>query len=107
MSEILSSDRTFAREKARVNREELLYYILSVFFFLVALLIYTYPSVQMVQTVYREQQVKAKGKQLMAEQNRLRLKYEMMMSPDEMETRAVNSGFSAPQQEQVVYVRKL
>jgi len=60
----------------------------------------------MVQSVYREQQVKAKERQLVAEQNRLRLKFEMIMAPDEMEARAESSGFALPSRQQVVYVRK-
>jgi len=100
------NDHAFARVRARVNREELTFYILSVVFFLLALLVYTYPSVQMVHLVYREQQVKKRERDLLAEQNRLRLQLEMMTAPGEMEARAVASGFAPPATQQVIYVSK-
>ncbi|MBI5177822.1 MAG: hypothetical protein HZA04_01010 [Nitrospinae bacterium] len=100
------NDHAFARARARINREEFIYSVLSVVFFLIALLVYTYPSVQMVHLVYHEQQVKAEERKLMAEQSRLRLQLEMMMAPGEMEARAINGGFGVPSAPQVVFVSK-
>ncbi len=99
-------DHTFVRAKKRIDREELFFYSLAVFFFLLALLAYTYPSIEMVHQVYREQKIKSEERLLLAEQNRLRLEYQMLMSPQEMEQRAVAAGFALLDTGHVVFVRK-
>jgi flagellar biosynthesis/type III secretory pathway M-ring protein FliF/YscJ len=99
-------DKAFAREKARLDREEIFYYALSVAFFLLALIVYTFPSVKMVHLVYQEHKVKDAEKALKSEQTRLRLKYEMMNSPEEMEKRATQAGFAPVRRERVIYVDK-
>jgi hypothetical protein len=103
---VSEAEKRFARDNARFDMEELLYYGLSVIFFLMALIVYTFPSVKMVQLVYREQKVKTVERALMAEQTRLRLKYEMMTSPDEIEKRARDAGFSELRGNRTVYVDK-
>lgn len=100
------NDRTFVRAKARLDREELLFYGLAVVFLLLALLAYTYPSVQMVHEVYREQKIKSRERELLAEQTRLRLEYEMLMTPVEMETRARAAGYAPLDREHTVFVEK-
>lgn len=100
------NDHTYNRAKARLDREELVCYGLAVVFLLLALLVYTYPSVQMVQEVYREQKIKGRERDLLAEQTRLRLEYEMLMSPMEMEQRAAAAGFAPLDKEHMVFVGK-
>ena len=100
------NDHTYNRAKARLDREELVFYGLAVAFLLLALLVYTYPSVQMVHEVYREQKVKSRERDLLAEQTRLRLEFEMLMSPSEMEQRAVAAGFAPLDKEHMVFVGK-
>ncbi len=100
------NDHTFNRAKARLDREELFFYGLAVIFLLLALLVYTYPSVQMVQEVYREQKIKGRERDLLAEQTRLRLEYEMLMSPEEMEQRTRAAGFAPLDKEHWVLVVK-
>lgn len=99
-------DRGFRRANARMDREELAFYILSVVLLLSGLLAYTYPSIQTVHLVYREQRLKADERELLAERDRLRVEYEMLMSPVEMEDRARVAGFLPVPQERVVYLRK-
>jgi hypothetical protein len=67
---------------------------------------YTFPSVKMVHQVYKEQKVKNQERALNSEQNRLKLKYEMITSPEEMEKRALARGFARSGRENVVYVEK-
>ena len=100
------ADRAFAREKARLDREEIFLYVLSVALFLVALIVYTFPSVKTVHLVYQEQRVKNAERALLAEQTRLRLRYEMMTSPEEMEKRALQNGFAALRRDRMIYVDK-
>jgi hypothetical protein len=100
------ADRAFAREKARLDREEILLYSLSVALFLVALIIYTFPAVKTVHLVYKERGVKNAERALLAEQTRLKLRYEMITSPEEMEKRAQRNGFAALPRDRMVYVDK-
>jgi hypothetical protein len=100
------AEKTFARAKAMLDREELFFYGLSVAFFLMALIVYTFPSVKMVHLVYKEQKVKGAERALLGEQTRLRLRYEMMNSPVEMEKRATEGGFAPARRDRVIYVDK-
>jgi hypothetical protein len=101
-----ATDVAFGRAKASMEREEAAYYILSVLVLLLSLLIYIFPSVKMVNLVYRENQARAIERRIMAEQNRLKLRYEMMMAPEEMERRAFGAGFSAASLDRIVYITK-
>lgn len=100
------NDHVFNRVKARLDREELVCYAMAVLFLLSALLVYTYPSVQMVHEVYREQRIKSRERELLSEQTRLRLEYEMLMSPEEMEQRTRAAGFVPLDKEHWVAVVK-
>lgn len=100
------NDHTYVRAKARLEREELLFYGLAVVFLLLALLAYTYPSVQMVHEVYQEQKIKSRERDLLTEQTRLRLEYEMLMFPVEMEQRARAAGYIPLDKEHMVFVVK-
>lgn len=97
---------TFAREKARISRADKVYYSLAVFVLLLTVLMYAYPSIQGMQLVYEKQRIEAKKRELKVEQNRLRLEYEMLMSPDEMEARAKSHGYTEPSPGQVIYIKK-
>jgi hypothetical protein len=101
-----ATDIAFVRAKARMEREEAVYYVLSVLVLLLSLLIYIFPSVKMVNLVYRENQARAVERRIMADQNRLKLTFEMMMAPEEMERRAFNAGFSAASLDRIVYITK-
>ncbi|MBI3793763.1 MAG: hypothetical protein HY280_03415 [Nitrospinae bacterium] len=101
-----ANDVIFTRAKARVDREEMLFYGLSVGFLLLALLLYTFPSVKMVHQVYKEQKLKTKERALAAEYSRLKLQYEVAISPEEMEKQASKGGFVPSGKNRVVYVEK-
>lgn len=106
MSTFSADDRGFAREKARIGREEVIFYVLSVVLLLAGLLAYTYPSIQTVHLVYREQELKSRERGLAAERDRLRMEFEMLRSPREMEARARAAGFAPVPHERLVFVRK-
>ncbi|MFQ5431042.1 MAG: hypothetical protein ACE5EN_00885 [Nitrospinota bacterium] len=97
---------TFAREKARMSRADKVYYTLSIVLFLLTVLIYGYPSIQSMKQVYEERDVKSEKRGLKVEQNRLRLEYEMLVTPDEMEARARLYGYVEPAIGQVIYIKK-
>ncbi len=97
---------TFAREKARMSRADKVYYTLSIALFLLTVLIYGYPSIQAMKQVYEERDLKSEKHGLKVEQNRLRLEYETLVTPDEMEARARLYGYEKPAVGQVVYIKK-
>ncbi|GMT42722.1 MAG: hypothetical protein IEMM0002_1133 [bacterium] len=98
---------TFAREKSRMEQKDKIYYGLSIALFLLTILLYTYPSIQAVHQFYEVQKLQSMKRKLMIAQNRLRLEYEMLMSPDEMEARARSRGYAEPAGNQVVYIKKV
>jgi len=98
---------TFAREKSRLNRRDKAFYGLSVMLFLLTMLVYAYPSIQSVQLFYEDQKLREVKRTLINMQNKLRLEYEMLISQDEMETRAFSHGYVDPAPGQIIYVRKV
>ncbi len=98
---------TFSREKTKVKMADIAYYAFSIIFFLLAVLMYTYPSIQTVQQFYKEQSYLTEEAALREMQNVLVLEYERLMSPYEMKERAGNMGFIKPEAEQVIYVKKM
>jgi cell division protein FtsL len=98
---------TFAREKAKMSRSDKIYYISCVVVFLLTIIMYAYPSIQLMQQVYEERELEKEKRKLLAEQNRLRLEYEMLMSPDEMEERAKLHGYAEPAAGQIIYIKKI
>ena len=97
---------TFAREKARMGISEKLYYTLSIALFLLTFIVYGYPSIEAMKQVYEERKLASEKQNLKVEQNRLRLEYEMLVTPDEMEARARLHGYAEPAIGQVVYIKK-
>lgn len=97
---------TFAREKAWMSRADKIYYTLSIVLFLLTLLIYGYPSIQAMKQVYEERDLKSEKRSLKVKQNRLRLEYEMLVTPDEMEARARLYGYAKPAVGHVAYIKK-
>jgi len=97
---------TLARERIKIDRTDKIYYGSSIALVLLSILVYTYPEIQLVQQVYEEQELRMKKREPIAEQNMLRLRYEMLISPDEMEERAKFYGYREPSVNQVLYVRK-
>jgi len=97
---------TFSRSKAVLSRTEKMYYTLCVIFVVLAVLVYTYPSMYMLHKVYLHQLVNTDVKRQIAEQNRLKLEYEVLMSAEGMERRAVAAGFIEPIAKQIIFVEK-
>ncbi len=98
---------TFSREKTKVKMADIAYYAFSIIFFLIGVLMYTYPSIQTVQQFYKEQSNLTEEAELREMQNVLVLEYERLMSPYEMRERAVKMGFIKPEAERVIYIKKI
>ncbi len=97
---------TFSRTKIVLGRAEKAYYAGSVGLVLFSILSYTYPSIHMVHQVYFKQKIKAEIRELTAEQNRLKVEHEVLLSHVEMERLARYSGFIEPEDKQLIYVQK-
>ena len=98
---------TLSREKIRVRAADFLYYLFSFIFFLVGVLMYTYPSIQGVQQFYREQALVAEKMGLREVRNWMVLEYERLMSPYAMRARASSIGFIRSEADNAVYIRRM
>lgn len=97
---------SFARRKSQLGSNERLYYTGGVLLLLFSILIYTYPSIYMLQKHYMKERVNAELSRMLEEQNRLRLEYELIVSNEEMEVIARQYGLSEPKEGQIIYVKK-
>lgn len=97
---------TFSRSKSVLNRTDKIYYILCAVAVILAVLVHTYPSMYMLHKFYFHQIVTTEVKKQLAEQNRLKLDYELLMSADDMELRAAAAGFVEPSPKQVIFIEK-
>ncbi|MDH5542948.1 MAG: hypothetical protein OEY64_08290 [Nitrospinota bacterium] len=97
---------SFAREKSKLNHREKMYYTGGVLLLLYSILIYTYPSIHMLQKNYMKERVNAEIGRMLEEQNRLRLEYELIITNEEMEVIARRYGLSEPREGQIIYVKK-
>jgi len=98
---------TFARPRSKLCKADKWFYAFSASLILSSLLAYTYPSLQIVHKVYVHQKLKVDTRKQREKQNRLKLKYESLISNREMETLAMNDGFDVPENGSIIYVRKI
>jgi cell division protein FtsL len=97
---------TFSRSKSELNRAEKIYYTLCVVLVVLSILVYTYPSMYILHKIYLHRLVNTDVKKQIAEQNRLKLEYELLMAAGGMELKSAAAGFVEPSPGQVVFVEK-